>query len=63
MFIDKLGSQGDDLLWELTQDRPIYFWIMQDTQTKAPFIARILVKNTPLGKIEVTTTNITIKDK
>jgi len=63
MYIDKLGAKGDDLLWELTQDRPIYFWIMRDKQTNAPFIARIIVKDTPLGKLEVYTSKINIKDK
>lgn len=28
MYIDKLGSEGDDLLWQFTSDRPIYFWIL-----------------------------------
>ena len=63
MYIDKLGAKGDDLLWELTQDRPIYFWIMKDKQTNAPFIARIIIQNTPLGKLEVYTSKINIKDK
>ncbi len=62
MYIDKLSSQSDDLLWELTQDRPIYFWIMRDKQTQAPFIARISIKETPLGKLEVYTTQIKIKE-
>jgi len=62
MYIDKLGEKGDDLLWELTQDRPIYFWIIKDTQTNTPFIARITINNTPLGKLEVYTSNINIKD-
>ena len=62
MYIDQLGEKGDDLLWELSQDRPIYFWIMKDKETNAPFIARILIKDTPLGKLEVFTNKINIKD-
>lgn len=62
MYIDKLGSQGDDLLWELTQDKPIYFWIMQEPKHKVPFIARILVNDTPLGKLEVYTSDLNIED-
>lgn len=30
MYIDKLGAEGDDLLWQLSSDRPIYFWILKD---------------------------------
>ena len=60
MYIDKLASQGDDLLWELTSERPIYFWILE--QQNKPFIARINIKETPLGELNVYTTNVNIKD-
>lgn len=63
MFIDKLGSKDDDLLWELTSERPVYFWIMEDSTGKVPFIARISVDETPLGKLDVYAKNITVKDK
>ena len=62
MYIDKLGAKGDDLLWELTSDRPIYFWIMTDTQSGRPFIARIIVEDTPLGRLEVYTRKTGIKE-
>ena len=61
MYIDKLQEKGDDLLWQLTAERPIYFWIMQDEASRAPFIARIAVKETPLGKMNVYTTKIEVK--
>lgn len=61
MYIDKLQSEGDDLLWQLTSDRPIHFWIMEDTASSAPFIARIKIKETPLGKMDVYTTKIEVK--
>ncbi len=62
MYIDKLSSEGDDLLWKLTSDRPIYFWLLEDEKTKKPFIAKIWVKDTPLGELKALATNITIKD-
>lgn len=62
MYIDSLGSSGDDLLWDVTQDEPIYFWIMEDSAKKLPFIAKIEINSTPLGKLQVLTQNITIKD-
>lgn len=61
MYIDKLQEKGDDLLWQLTSDRPIYFWIMQDPSSRAPFIAKIAVQETPLGKMNVYTTKIEVK--
>ena len=62
MYIDKLGAKGDDLLWELTSDRPIYFWIMTDAQSGRPFIARVIVEDTPLGRLEVYTRKTVIKE-
>lgn len=60
MYIDKLGAKGDDLLWDLTQDRPIYFWILEDNKTRKPFIARITIDDTPLGRLQVYTRRITV---
>lgn len=62
MYIDKLDSSGDDLLWELTQDQPINFWIMEEPTHKLPFIARIEIDETPLGHLEVYTKDIDIED-
>ena len=59
--IDKLDSKGDDLLWKVTSDRPVYFWLMEDAKQK-PFIARISLEKTPLGPLDVYTTEVKIKD-
>ncbi len=63
MYIDKLNSKDDDLLWELTSKHPVYFWILEDKETKAPFIAKILVEDTPLGRLDVYTKEIKTKEK
>lgn len=60
MYIDKLGDNGDDLLWQLSSERPVYFWILRDHKTSAPFIARINIKETPLGEMNVYTTKIEV---
>lgn len=62
MYIDKLGADGDDMLWKITSDRPIYFWILEDEKSKLPFIARVNIESTPLGHLEVFTQNITVKE-
>lgn len=58
MYIDKLLNDSDDLLWELTSEKPIYFWILEDKESRLPFIARIEIEDTPLGKLEVFTQTI-----
>ncbi len=62
MYIDKLKEEGDDLLWKMTSESPVYFWIMQDNTRKAPFIARISVEKTPLGEMNVYTTKIEVSE-
>ena len=61
MYIDKLGAEGDDLLWQLSSDRPVYFWILKDEQSGAPFIARVKIDETPLEEMNVYTTKIEVK--
>ncbi len=60
MYIDKLNSKDDDMLWELTSERPIYFWILEEQGH--PFIARVMVENTPLGRLDAYTSKVTIKE-
>ncbi len=62
IYIDKLGDKGDDLLWELTSDRPIYFWMMEDENSRKPFIVKIMIEDTPLGRLEALAQKIEIKD-
>lgn len=62
MYIDKLNSDDDDLLWQLTSERPVYFWILETPETHKPFIAQIKIKSTPLGELDVCTTNVTTKE-
>ena len=60
MYIDKLGAEGDDLLWQLSSDRPVYLWILKDRESDAPFIARVKIDDTPLGELNVYTTKIEV---
>lgn len=61
MYIDRLKEEGDDMLWKMTSDSPVYFWIMQDEKTQAPFIAKVYVEDTPLGEMIVYTTKTEVK--
>ena len=46
---------------QLSSDRPIYFWILKDAASGAPFIARVKINETPLGEMNVYTTKIEVK--
>ncbi|MFV0625811.1 MAG: DUF3108 domain-containing protein [Alphaproteobacteria bacterium] len=61
MYIDSLGQVGDDLLWEMSSDRPVNFWIMEG-ENKRPFIARITIDSTPYGALKVYTRKLKIEE-
>ncbi len=61
MRIDRLQEKGDDALWKMTSQHPIYFWIMTDKDSGAPFIARVNAGDTPLGEMIVYTTKVEVK--
>lgn len=62
MFIDRLSNDGDDLLWQLSSNEPVYFWIMEEKETNYPFIARAEIKKTPYGKLQVYTRKINFEE-
>lgn len=62
LHIDKLLSEDDDTLWQFSANKPIYFWIARDETSKHPFIARILIKDTPLGELNAYASKITVKE-
>lgn len=45
----------------LNKDVPVYFWVMKDKESKAPFVAKIVVEDTPFGELQALTTNIEVK--
>ena len=63
MYITALDDEGDnDLLWSTTADRPVYFWILHDKKSGLPYLTKIEIKSTPLGKLKAYTTAIVAKD-
>lgn len=60
MSIDRLKEESDDMLWKMTSDSPVYFWIMQEDKNGVPFIARVKVGETPLGEMTVYTNKIEV---
>lgn len=63
MHIKKvLSEEEDDELWEFSTNKPVYFWIVRDKKTNYPFIAKIFIKNTPLGELTAHTTDIIIEE-
>ena len=63
MHVTALDDEDDnDLLWNTTADRPVYFWILKDKKSGLPYLTKIEIKSTPLGKLKAYATNIAVKD-
>ena len=62
MHIKKVLSDDDDTLWEFASNKPIDFWIMRDKTSLRPFIARVRIKDTPLGELNAYITDVNIED-
>lgn len=44
----------------LKKDEPIYFWVLRNQETGAPFVAKVLVENTPFGTLESIATKVEV---
>lgn len=55
------NTKDSDAGFLLDKDVPVYFWVLRDDATGAPFVAKIEVESTPFGKLESLTTKVEIK--
>ena len=62
MHIVKDLSDDDDELWEFSSNKPVYFWIAKNEKNGYPFIARVQIKETPLGELNAYTSQISIEE-
>lgn len=60
IFIKRTDNEAEDLLFDNTSDRPISVWIAY--KEKMPFVAKIEIDSTPLGKLKAYTTDVNIKE-
>lgn len=52
MRMQQLKEDDKDLLWDLTSNTPINFWIAKDKETNIPYIVKIQIDSTPIGCIK-----------
>jgi len=60
IIIKRTDSEDDDLLFSATADKTIKFWVAYEQEM--PFIAKIEIDSTPLGKLKAYTTKVNVKD-
>ncbi len=61
-IVKELSSEDDDELWEFSSNKPVYFWIAKTAKKGYPFIAKVQIKQTPLGELNAYTTNIIVEE-
>ena len=53
-YIENLKENNDNILWDVSADRPIYLWVGVDAKKGVPYVAEIRIEATPLGALTVT---------
>lgn len=61
IFIENLKDNNDNILWEVSADKPINVWVGYDEKAKMPYLLQIKIDSTPLGELKVTPKTLELK--
>ena len=61
LYIENLKENNDNILWDVSADKPINLWIGIEERTKMPYVLEIRIDSTPLGAVQVTPSTLEIK--
>ncbi len=61
IYIENLKNNNDNILWEVSAEKPIYLWVGVDGKAKLPYVLEIGIDSTPLGALKVTPKTLEIK--
>jgi len=53
VYVENLKDNNDNILWNVSADKPIKLWVGQDEKTGMPFVFEIGIDSTPLGALKV----------
>ena len=59
-YIENLKDNNDNILWDVSAETPIYFWIGVEQMSKLPYVLEIRIDSTPLGALKVIPTSLKI---
>ncbi len=62
VFIKSDHSKDGNLMFETTSDENIIFWLIKDKKTNLPYLAKLVVEHSPLGKITASPESTDIKE-
>lgn len=61
IYIENLKNNNDNILWDVSADKPIKVWIGYDEKAKMPFLLEIKIDSTPLGELKVSPRTLEFK--
>lgn len=61
IYVENLKNNNDNILWDVSADKPIKLWIAKDEATGVPFVLEIKIDTTPLGELIVSPVTLDVK--
>lgn len=61
LYIENLKNNNDNILWDVSSDKPIKVWIGFDRIHKIPYLVEIKIDSTPLGELKVSPMTLEFK--
>ncbi|MCM1323626.1 MAG: DUF3108 domain-containing protein [Acetobacter sp.] len=61
IYIENLKNNNDNILWDVSADKPINVWIGYDEKAKMPYLLEIKIDSTPLGELKVSPKTLELK--
>lgn len=61
IYIENLKDNNDNILWDVSAEKPIWLWIGVDAAANLPYVLEIGIDSTPLGALKVTPKTLEIK--
>lgn len=60
--IEEAQAGDEDALWQMSSNRPMFFWLATEPETGLSYIVQIQIASTPLGKVVARLENLEVKD-
>lgn len=61
IYIENLKDNNDNILWDVSADKPINVWLSYDEKAKMPYLLEIKIDSTPLGELKVSPKTLEFK--
>lgn len=61
VYIENLKENNDNILWDISAEKPINFWVGASEKSQMPYVLEIGIDSTPLGELKVLPTTLETK--